>query len=43
MPTRAFSVAFTISDTTSDGLGAFPFFILLIHSLTMSLIESVMI
>ena len=43
MSTHASSAAFTISDTTSDGHEAFPFFILLIHSLTMSLTKSVMI
>ena len=43
MPTRAFSAAFTISDATSNGPGAFSFFILLIQSLIMFLNESVMI
>ena len=37
MPTPAFPVAFTISDNTPDGRAAFPFLILLIDFLTMSL------
>ena len=37
MLTFNFPVVFTISDTKCDGPAAFPFFILLIHSLTMPL------
>ena len=37
MPTPVSPAAFTISDTKPDGLALFPFFFLLIDSLTMSL------